>query len=67
MRSVVRLTIKLREPARYQLKRDKNLLYLIFDPPKAPIDVLAEMEREAEELAKREGGTAVYKHSAHKK
>jgi hypothetical protein len=54
-KQLVRLFVKLREPARYRLKKDDNFLYLYFDPPKEPIDVLAEREREIEAMAPKEG------------
>ena len=47
-RKLVRLVIWLREPARYRKKTDSKFLHLLFDPPKEPIDVIAEYERETE-------------------
>ena len=47
-RNLVRLVIRLREPARFRKKTDTKFLHLLFDPPKEPIDVIAEYEREAD-------------------
>jgi hypothetical protein len=52
---LVRVTIRLREPARYRIKKDEQFLYLYFDPPREPIDVLAEREKELERMAPQEG------------
>jgi hypothetical protein len=60
-KSIVRVSITLREPARYTVKKDKQFLHLLFDPPKKPINVLAEIERESENAAKRQGGTVIYR------
>ena len=54
-KQLVRVVIQLREPARYRLKKDDQILFLYFDPPREPIDVLAERERELEQMAPREG------------
>lgn len=51
-KSLVRLVIHLRQPARYVKKKDSRFLHLIFDPPKEPVDVVAEHEMEMEEQAK---------------
>lgn len=47
-RKLVRLVIRLREPARYRKTTDTRFLHLMFDPPKEPIDVIAEHERDLE-------------------
>ena len=47
-KNLVRLVIRLRTPSRYRKKTDSKFLHLLFDPPKEPIDVIAEQEREAE-------------------
>lgn len=60
-KQLVRLFIKLREPARYRLKKDDQFLYLYFDPPREPVDVLAEREREIEAMAPREGNISELK------
>ena len=60
-KSIVRVSITLREPARYTVKKDKQFLHLLFDPPKKPINVLAEIEKESENAAKRQGGTVIYR------
>jgi hypothetical protein len=54
-RQLVRVVITLREPARYRIKKENNFLHLYFDPPKEPIDVIAERERELEQMKPREG------------
>ena len=60
-RSIVRITIKLRRSSTgYKVKKDKEMLHFFFNPPKAPIDVLEERERELEEAAKR-GQVTEYK------
>ena len=51
-RNLVRLVIKLREPARYRKKTDAKFLHLLFDSPKEPIDVIAEYEREMDQKMK---------------
>ena len=51
-KNLVRLVIRLRMPSRYRKKTDSKFLHLLFDPPKEPIDVIAEQEREAEIKAK---------------
>ena len=51
-RKLVRLVIRLRQPARYTLKKDTRFLHLLFDAPKEPIDVIAEHEREVEAKTK---------------
>jgi hypothetical protein len=51
-RNLVRLVIRLRTPSRYRKKTDSKFLHLLFDPPKEPIDVIAEQEREAEQRSK---------------
>ena len=56
-KNLVRLVIRLRMPSRYRKKTDSKFLHLLFDPPKDPIDVIAEQEREAEIKAK--SGTAI--------
>ena len=58
-KNLVRLVIRLRTPSRYRKKTDSKFLHLIFDPPKEPIDVIAEQDREAEIRAK-SGGTIEY-------
>ena len=50
-KSLVRLIIRLRVPSRYRKKTDSKFLHLLFDPPKEPIDVIAEQEAEAERRA----------------
>lgn len=60
-KQLVRVVIKLREEARYRLNKDEQFLYLYFDPPKEPIDVLAEREREIEAMAPQEGNVAELK------
>ena len=60
-RSIVRVTIKLRRSSTgYKVKKDKEMLHFFFNPPKNPIDVLAEREQELEEAAKR-GQVTEYK------
>ena len=54
-RQLVRVMITLREPARYRIKKENNFLHLYFDPPKEPIDVIAERERELEQMKPSEG------------
>lgn len=51
-RNLVRLVVRLREPARYRKQTDAKFLHLIFDPPREPIDVIAEHERELDERMK---------------
>jgi hypothetical protein len=51
-RNLVRLVIRLREPARYRKKTDAKFLHLLFDPPKEPIDVIAEYEQEVDQRMK---------------
>ena len=51
-RNLVRLVIRLRMSSRYRKKTDSKFLHLLFDPPKEPIDVIAEQDREAEFKAK---------------
>ena len=58
-KNLVRLVVRLRSPARYRKKTDAKFLHLIFDPPKEPIDVIAEQEKEAESRAK-QGATLEY-------
>ena len=60
-RSIVRVTIKLRRPSTgYKVKKDKEMLHFYFNPPKSPIDVLEERERELDEAAQR-GQVTEYK------
>lgn len=54
-KGLVRVEIRLREPARYRMKKEAGFVHLYFDPPRAPIDVLAERERELEAVAPKEG------------
>jgi hypothetical protein len=60
-KQLVRVVIKLREPARYRLKKEGSFVHLYFDPPKEPIDVIAERERELELMEPREGDVAELK------
>ena len=60
-RTIVRIVVKLRRPSTgYRVKKDKEMLHFFFNPPKKPIDVLAERERELEEAAKK-GQVSEYK------
>ena len=54
-KGLVRVEVRLREPARYRMKKEAGFIHLYFDPPRAPIDVLAERERELEAAAPKEG------------
>ena len=60
-KQLVRVVIKLREPARYRLKKEGSFVHLYFDPPEEPIDVIAERERELELMEPREGDVAELK------
>ena len=43
--SLVRVTIQLRQKVKYQIKKDQKFLYLVFDPPRYPIDLAAEIAK----------------------
>lgn len=51
-KNLVRMVIRLRTPSRYRKKTDSKFLHIIFDPPKEPIDVIAEKDKEIERRVK---------------
>ena len=59
LQSLVRVTIQLREKVKYQIKKDQKFLYLVFDPPRYPVDLQVEVNKQRHDAESRET-TAVY-------
>lgn len=59
LQSLVRVTIQLREKVKYQIKKDQKFLYLVFDPPRYPVDLQIEVNKQRHESENREE-TAIY-------